>query len=172
MQRGIGLVPSRGVFVPDCVYRDILPFTRRDPGGIRRWQQLRSHRLRRRTARNSSPSIPASRLRSSRTSRATVEGGHRIRHVGRAHAHKRRLRWSERDALGGEDELLVQAQSVTRCAAVGPEEWVRNPPLFVRALSGADRRELQAGLRSLAAFRFRRVLNLLASDEGQRSAPR
>jgi transposase len=42
------------------------------------------------------------------------------------------------------------------------------PPLFVRALSDAERRTLQAGLRSREAFTLRRAQILLASDEGQR----
>src|SRR5215210_672038 len=44
------------------------------------------------------------------------------------------------------------------------------PPLFVRALSDAERRELQAGLRSREAFTLRRAQILLASAEGQRPA--
>jgi transposase len=42
------------------------------------------------------------------------------------------------------------------------------PPLFVRALSDAERRALQAGLRSREAFPLRRAQILLASAEGQR----
>jgi transposase len=42
------------------------------------------------------------------------------------------------------------------------------PPLFVRELSGAERRALQAGLRSREAFALRRAQILLASAEGQR----
>jgi transposase len=42
------------------------------------------------------------------------------------------------------------------------------PPLFVRELSDAERRELQAGLRSRQAFTLRRAQILLASAEGQR----
>jgi len=44
------------------------------------------------------------------------------------------------------------------------------PPLFVRELSDAERRALQAGLRSRAAFTLRRAQVLLASAEGQRPA--
>jgi transposase len=44
------------------------------------------------------------------------------------------------------------------------------PPLFVRALSDAGRRALQAGLRSREAFTLRRAQILLASAEGQRPA--
>jgi transposase len=44
------------------------------------------------------------------------------------------------------------------------------PPLFVRELSGTERRELQAGLRSREAFTLRRAQILLASAEGQRPA--
>lgn len=44
------------------------------------------------------------------------------------------------------------------------------PPLFVRELSDADRRELQAGLRSRHAFTLRRAQILLASADGQRPA--
>jgi len=44
------------------------------------------------------------------------------------------------------------------------------PPLFVRALSDAERRALQAGLRSREAFTLRRAQILLASAEGQRPA--
>ena len=43
-------------------------------------------------------------------------------------------------------------------------------PLFVRELSDADRRALQAGLRSREAFTLRRAQILLASAEGQRPA--
>jgi transposase len=43
------------------------------------------------------------------------------------------------------------------------------PPLFVRELSDAERRELQAGLRSREAFTLRRAQILLASAEGQRA---
>ena len=42
------------------------------------------------------------------------------------------------------------------------------PPLFVGELSGAERRALQAGLRSREAFTLRRAQILLASAEGQR----
>jgi len=42
------------------------------------------------------------------------------------------------------------------------------PPLFVRELSNAERRALQAGLRSREAFTLRRAQILLASAEGQR----
>src|SRR5213078_3330480 len=42
------------------------------------------------------------------------------------------------------------------------------PPLFVRELSGAERRALHAGLRSREAFTLRRAQILLASAEGQR----
>ena len=42
------------------------------------------------------------------------------------------------------------------------------PPLFVRELSDAERRALQAGLRSREAFALRRAQILLASAEGQR----
>jgi transposase len=42
------------------------------------------------------------------------------------------------------------------------------PPLFVRELSDAERRELQAGLRSREAFTLRRAQILLASAAGQR----
>jgi transposase len=42
------------------------------------------------------------------------------------------------------------------------------PPLLVRALSDAERRALQAGLRSREAFTLRRAQILLASAEGQR----
>jgi transposase len=42
------------------------------------------------------------------------------------------------------------------------------PPLFVRELSDAERRALQAGLRSREAFTLRRAQVLLASAEGQR----
>ena len=44
------------------------------------------------------------------------------------------------------------------------------PPLFVRELSDAERQELQAGLRSRAAFTLRRAQILLASAQGQRPA--
>jgi transposase len=44
------------------------------------------------------------------------------------------------------------------------------PPLFVRELSAAERRELQAGLRSRDAFTLRRAQILLASVQGQRPA--
>jgi len=44
------------------------------------------------------------------------------------------------------------------------------PPLFVRELSDTERRELQAGLRSRAAFTLRRAQILLASAAGQRPA--
>ena len=44
------------------------------------------------------------------------------------------------------------------------------PPLFVRALSDAERRALQAGLRSREGFTLRRAQILLASAEGQRPA--
>jgi transposase len=42
------------------------------------------------------------------------------------------------------------------------------PPLFVRELSDAERRTLQAGLRSREAFTLRRAQILLASAEGHR----
>lgn len=42
------------------------------------------------------------------------------------------------------------------------------PPLFVRELSEAERRALQAGLRSRVAFTLRRAQILLASAEGLR----
>lgn len=42
------------------------------------------------------------------------------------------------------------------------------PPLFVRELSCAERRALQAGLRSREAFTLRRAQILLASAQGQR----
>lgn len=42
------------------------------------------------------------------------------------------------------------------------------PPLFVRALSESERRDLQVGLRSREAFTLRRAQILLASAEGQR----
>jgi transposase len=42
------------------------------------------------------------------------------------------------------------------------------PPLFVRELSGDERRALQAGLRSRQAFTLRRAQVLLASADGQR----
>ena len=44
------------------------------------------------------------------------------------------------------------------------------PPLFVRELSGAERRALHAGLRGREAFTLRRAQILLASAEGQRPA--
>ena len=44
------------------------------------------------------------------------------------------------------------------------------PPLFVRELSDAERRALQAGLRSREAFTLRRAQILLASAGGLRSA--
>lgn len=44
------------------------------------------------------------------------------------------------------------------------------PPLFVRELSDAERRELQAGLRSREAFTLRRAQILLASADGLRPA--
>src|SRR5581483_12255273 len=44
------------------------------------------------------------------------------------------------------------------------------PPLFVRELSGAERRELRAGLRSREAFTLRRAQILLASADGLRPA--
>jgi transposase len=44
------------------------------------------------------------------------------------------------------------------------------PPLFVRVLSDAERRALQAGLRSREAFTLRRAQILLASAEGQHSS--
>src|SRR4051812_25592265 len=44
------------------------------------------------------------------------------------------------------------------------------PPLFVRNLSEAERRELQAGLRSRDAFTLRRAQALLASAAGERPA--
>jgi transposase len=44
------------------------------------------------------------------------------------------------------------------------------PPLFVRGLSDAERRALQAGLRSREAFTLRRTQVLLASADGQRPA--
>jgi transposase len=43
-------------------------------------------------------------------------------------------------------------------------------PLFVRELSGSERRDLQAGLRSREAFTLRRAQILLTSAEGQRPA--
>jgi DNA-binding CsgD family transcriptional regulator len=42
------------------------------------------------------------------------------------------------------------------------------PPLFVRELSDAERRQLQAALRSRQAFTLRRAQILLASAAGQR----
>ena len=42
------------------------------------------------------------------------------------------------------------------------------PPLFVRELSGAERRALHAGLRGREAFTLRRAQILLASADGQR----
>jgi transposase len=44
------------------------------------------------------------------------------------------------------------------------------PPLFVRALSDAERQELHVGLRSREAFTLRRAQILLTSAEGQRPA--
>src|SRR5215207_7739638 len=44
------------------------------------------------------------------------------------------------------------------------------PPLCVRELSADERRELQVGLRSRAAFTLRRAQILLASADGQRPA--
>jgi transposase len=44
------------------------------------------------------------------------------------------------------------------------------PPLFVRELSDAERRALQAGLRSREAFTLRRAQILLVSAAGQRPA--
>src|SRR4051812_47265871 len=44
------------------------------------------------------------------------------------------------------------------------------PPLFVRELSGAERQELHAGLRSREAFTLRRAQILLTSANGQRPA--
>ena len=44
------------------------------------------------------------------------------------------------------------------------------PPLLVRELSDAERRELQAGLRSRTAFTLRRAQILLASADGLRPA--
>ena len=41
------------------------------------------------------------------------------------------------------------------------------PPLFVRELTGSDRRALQAGLRSREAFALRRAQILLASADGR-----
>ena len=43
------------------------------------------------------------------------------------------------------------------------------PPVFVRELSGAERRDLHAGLRSREAFTLRRAQILLASAAGQRT---
>ncbi len=53
---------------------------------------------------------------------------------------------------------------------VSPESWGMKPPLFVRELSDAERRALQAGLRSREAFTLRRAQILLANAEGQRPA--
>jgi transposase len=44
------------------------------------------------------------------------------------------------------------------------------PPLFVRALTDAERRALQAGLRSREAFTLRRAQILLASADGQHAS--
>src|SRR5262245_24565948 len=44
------------------------------------------------------------------------------------------------------------------------------PPLFVRELSDAERRAIQAGLRGREAFTPRRAQVLLATAEGQRPA--
>ena len=44
------------------------------------------------------------------------------------------------------------------------------PPLFVRHLTEAERRQLQAGLRSADAFTVRRCQILLASDSGLRAS--
>jgi transposase len=44
------------------------------------------------------------------------------------------------------------------------------PPLFIRELTDAERREIQAGLRSRAAFTVRRAQILLASADRQRPA--
>jgi transposase len=44
------------------------------------------------------------------------------------------------------------------------------PPLFVRTLSAADRRQLQSGLRSADAFTVRRCQILLASGDGLRAS--
>src|SRR6478672_5370457 len=44
------------------------------------------------------------------------------------------------------------------------------PPLFVRELSGVERRALRSGLRRREAFTLRRAQILLASAEGQRPA--
>src|SRR5262245_27856982 len=44
------------------------------------------------------------------------------------------------------------------------------PPLFVRALTDAERQSLQAGLRSREAFTLRRARVLLASAEGRHAA--
>src|SRR5262249_3688332 len=43
-----------------------------------------------------------------------------------------------------------------------------HPPLFIRALTPAEREQLQAGLRSADAFTLRRCQILLASAAGQR----
>jgi transposase len=44
------------------------------------------------------------------------------------------------------------------------------PPLFVRELTDSERQQLQAGLRSRAAFTLRRAQVLLASADGQRAS--
>jgi transposase len=44
------------------------------------------------------------------------------------------------------------------------------PPLFVRTLAAAERRQLQSGLRSADAFTVRRCQILLASAEGLRAS--
>jgi transposase len=44
------------------------------------------------------------------------------------------------------------------------------PPIFVRTLTAAERQQLQAGLRSAAAFTVRRCQILLASANGQRAS--
>jgi transposase len=44
------------------------------------------------------------------------------------------------------------------------------PPLFVRALTEAERQQLEAGLRSKDAFTLRRCQIVLASAQGQRPA--
>jgi transposase len=44
------------------------------------------------------------------------------------------------------------------------------PPLFVRALTAAERQQLQSGLRSGDAFTVRRCQVLLASDNGLRAS--
>jgi transposase len=44
------------------------------------------------------------------------------------------------------------------------------PPLFVRALTDSERRELQAGLRSREAFTLRRAQILLARADGQHAS--